>query len=67
MQIGYGARELEWSDVSRGMRREARSDDELTARGFWRQWHAMIQGRPGADRVTDLPPPPGDARARIAR
>jgi p-cumate 2,3-dioxygenase subunit alpha len=54
-QLGFCARELEWSDVSRGMRRNARSDDELTARGFWRHWHAMIQGRPGADRVTDLP------------
>ena len=54
-QIGFRAHELAWSDVSRGMRREARSDDELTARGFWRQWHAMIQGRAGAERVTDLP------------
>jgi p-cumate 2,3-dioxygenase alpha subunit len=54
-QIGFRAHELAWSDVSRGMRREARSDDELTARGFWRQWQAMIQGRAGAERVTDLP------------
>ena len=54
-QIGFRAHELAWSDVSRGMRREARSDDELTARGFWRQWHAMIQGRAGAERITDLP------------
>jgi p-cumate 2,3-dioxygenase subunit alpha len=54
-QIGFGASELEWSDVSRGMKREARSDDELTLRGFWRQWHAMIQGGAGADRVKDAP------------
>jgi p-cumate 2,3-dioxygenase alpha subunit len=66
-QIGYGAQEVEWSDVSRGMRREARSDDELTARGFWRQWHAMIQGRPGPARVTDLPPPHAETRAQAAR
>jgi p-cumate 2,3-dioxygenase alpha subunit len=56
-QIGYRALELEWSDVSRGMRRDARSDDELTARGFWRHWHAMIQGRAGNERVADLPVP----------
>jgi p-cumate 2,3-dioxygenase alpha subunit len=54
-QIGFRAPELEWSEVSRGMRRDARSDDELTARGFWRHWHAMIQGRPGSERVGDLP------------
>jgi p-cumate 2,3-dioxygenase alpha subunit len=53
-QIGYRAHEVEWSDLSRGMQRVARSDDELAARGFWRQWHALIQGRPGADRVADL-------------
>lgn len=66
-QIGYRAHELEWSDVSRGMRRQARSDDELTARGFWRQWHAMIQGRAGAERLADLPPPRDARRARHAR
>jgi p-cumate 2,3-dioxygenase alpha subunit len=54
-QIGFRATELEWNDVSRGMRREARSDDELTARGFWRQWHALIQGKSGAERVKDVP------------
>jgi p-cumate 2,3-dioxygenase alpha subunit len=56
-QIGYRGRELEWSDISRGMRREARSDDELTARGFWREWHALIQGRAGAERIDDPPVP----------
>jgi p-cumate 2,3-dioxygenase alpha subunit len=66
-QVGYRAHEVEWSDVSRGMRREARSDDELTARGFWRQWHAMIQGHPDAERVTDLHPPEPVAQAQGAR
>jgi len=58
-QIGFRAREVEWSDMSRGTRRQARSDDELTARGFWRQWHALIQGRAGADFTSDpvLPEP----------
>ena len=55
-QQGYRARELEWSDASRGMRRANPGDtDELTARGFWRQWYALINGRPGATRIGDIP------------
>lgn len=53
-QKGFAAREFEWSDISRGMQREPqRSDDEVQMRGFWRQWHAMIQGRTAADRWDD--------------
>jgi len=52
-QIGFGAPEVEWSDMSRGMQRVPRSDDELAARGFWRQWHALIQGFDGAARTGD--------------
>jgi p-cumate 2,3-dioxygenase alpha subunit len=54
-QIGFRGTEVAWSDMSRGTRREARSDDELTARGFWRQWHALIQGRDGASYTADPP------------
>jgi len=53
-QIGFQAREMEWSDMSRGMKRTPRSDDELTARGFWRQWHGLIQ-RQTDIRTSDLP------------
>jgi p-cumate 2,3-dioxygenase subunit alpha len=56
-QIGYGCHEVEWSDASRGMRRDSRSDDELTARGFWRHWHALILGGTGTDRMGDPPVP----------
>jgi len=66
-QIGFGAPEVEWSDLSRGMRRVPRSDDELAARGFWRQWHALIQGRDGAERTQDLPFPERAVRPREAR
>lgn len=45
-QRGFGARELEWSDISRGMLREPQMNDELQMRSFWRQWHACIQGEP---------------------
>ena len=54
-QVGFRAREAEWSDISRGMRRSACSDDELQMRGFWRQWHAHMQGLAKAD-VQDGPP-----------
>ena len=43
-QAGFRAAEAEWSDISRGMLRPAQSADELQMRGFWRQWHAHMQG-----------------------
>ena len=43
-QAGFKAKELEWSDISRGMHREAKSVDELQMRGFWRQWHGHMMG-----------------------
>lgn len=53
-QIGYrSVRDLEYSDISRGMdRAEPRMIDELQMRAFWRAWHARIEGRPVAPRVT---------------
>ena len=44
-QAGYRATEAEWSDISRGMLKpEPGTSDELQMRGFWRQWHADMQG-----------------------
>ncbi len=43
-QAGFRATEAEWSDISRGMLRPALMDDEIQMRGFWRQWHANMQG-----------------------
>lgn len=43
-QRGFAAREVEWSDISRGMQREPQINDELQMRSFWRQWNACIQG-----------------------
>lgn len=44
-QAGFRATETEWSDVSRGMLRPVPlGTDELQLRGFWRQWHANVQG-----------------------
>lgn len=59
-QQGFQARELEWSDISRGMHREAQASDELQMRAFWRQWHALIRGHPSRGDTSD------GARARVA-
>ncbi len=64
-QTGFNAREFEWSDVSRGMHRDPpRSDDEIQMRGFWRQWHALMQEQSGAKRIGDPAHP--DAGAEMA-
>jgi p-cumate 2,3-dioxygenase alpha subunit len=44
-QLGFDAGGEQYNDVSRGMLREARMDDELQMRAFWRQWAAQIEGR----------------------
>ena len=49
-QIGFKATENQWSDISRGMLNpNPSSTDELQMRGFWRQWHANMQGLSHAD------------------
>ena len=41
-QAGFAAREVEWTDLSRGMQRTPRDSDEVQIRAFWRQWHADL-------------------------
>jgi hypothetical protein len=43
-QRGYATvREVEWSDISRGMTRQAPlSSDELQMQVFWRRWNELI-------------------------
>ncbi|MEA2624716.1 MAG: p-cumate 2,3-dioxygenase subunit alpha, partial [Candidatus Binatota bacterium] len=48
-QIGFAADGVEWSDVSRGMGREPRTDDELQMRTFWRAWRARMTDTPMPD------------------
>ncbi len=44
-QAGFRATEKQWSDISRGMLNpNPRNTEELQMRGFWRQWHANMQG-----------------------
>jgi p-cumate 2,3-dioxygenase alpha subunit len=45
-QMGFNARELEWSDISRGMKRVPQGKDELQIRAFWRRWHSLLAGLP---------------------
>ena len=51
-QAGFAVKEVEWSDISRGMHRSPKSIDEIQMRGFWRQWHANLMGQTECD-VTD--------------
>lgn len=45
-QVGFGsARELEWSDISRGMSNPVNSTtDELQMRTWWRRWNQLVTG-----------------------
>jgi len=53
-QRGFLNHEVEWSDISRGMKREQPLiDDELQMRAFWRQWHALLAGAPLAEVPVD--------------
>jgi phenylpropionate dioxygenase-like ring-hydroxylating dioxygenase large terminal subunit len=54
-QAGFRASQVEWSDISRGLHREPLAEDELQMRGFWRQWHALMQGLPTAATTVDPP------------
>jgi p-cumate 2,3-dioxygenase alpha subunit len=60
-QRGFATwRELEWSDISRGMTREAPgANDELQMRSFWRRWNELVTGAPAA---AETRPAPAGAR-----
>ena len=67
-QAGFGASEVEWSDVSRGMHIERpQSIHELQLRTFWRQWDALLRdegwlkaGNPEAKAKQERVPVAGD-------
>ncbi|MEX2195943.1 MAG: aromatic ring-hydroxylating dioxygenase subunit alpha [Thermoleophilaceae bacterium] len=48
-QIGFNSGGEQWNDISRGMVREAQTDDELQMRTFWRQWAAQMQEQTRSD------------------
>lgn len=41
-QEGFAATEEDYSDISRGMLRDAGTIDELQMRAFWREWHSNM-------------------------
>lgn len=43
-QQGFRSGGIEWSDISRGMGRRAKHDDEEQIRAFWRQWQRRMNG-----------------------
>ena len=45
-QQGFRSGGVEWSDLSRGLHREPRGNDELQMRSFWRRWQSLVAGRP---------------------
>ncbi|TAK70234.1 MAG: aromatic ring-hydroxylating dioxygenase subunit alpha [Actinomycetota bacterium] len=51
-QQGYSIGEVEWNDISRGMRRDPKIVDEAGIRAYWRHWTNLMTGSdlPLADR-----------------
>jgi p-cumate 2,3-dioxygenase alpha subunit len=45
-QLGFGSGGVEWSDLSRGMTRSPRGNDELQIRTFWRRWQSLVADLP---------------------
>jgi p-cumate 2,3-dioxygenase subunit alpha len=41
-QQGFNSGGVEWNDISRGMAREQRGNDEGQMRTFWRRWHQQM-------------------------
>lgn len=57
-QEGFRAcREVEWSDISRGMTRAPLNRDELQMRTFWRAWQAKMAGEWPPRRVQEIETP----------
>lgn len=56
-QRGFAAvKEVQWSDISRGMLTVPTGVDELQMRAFWRRWHALMQGERGEVDCDDRSP-----------
>jgi phenylpropionate dioxygenase-like ring-hydroxylating dioxygenase large terminal subunit len=47
-QQGFHSGGVEWNDISRGMGRRPRHDDEEQIRAFWRQWSRRLAGSSAA-------------------
>jgi len=57
-QQGFAAaREVQWSDISRGMARMPNSQDELQIRTFWRAYGSVMDGAGFPERVAGVESP----------
>jgi p-cumate 2,3-dioxygenase alpha subunit len=45
-QQGFRSGGVEWSDLSRGLTRSPRGNDELQIRTFWRRWQSLVADQP---------------------
>ena len=56
-QQGFRSGGVEWSDLSRGLHRQPRGNDELQMRCFWRRWQSLIAGTAYAEQYERGPTP----------
>ncbi len=55
-QAGFGATEVGWSDISRGMLSPLPLwTEELQLRAFWRQWHGRLMGKEKVETADRMP------------
>lgn len=57
-QKGYAAQpDVAWSDISRGMTRVPKPDDEMQIRTFWRAWASVLDGAGFPEPIIDVESP----------
>jgi phenylpropionate dioxygenase-like ring-hydroxylating dioxygenase large terminal subunit len=57
-QQGFAAQpDVQWSDISRGMTRVPKPDDEMQIRTFWRAWASVLDGAGFPDQIVDVEAP----------
>jgi p-cumate 2,3-dioxygenase alpha subunit len=63
-QEGFQATSDVYSDISRGMLRDAKTTDEAQMRSFWREWHAHLRNAAHGDSGRELRVPQDEPRNR---
>lgn len=53
-QEGFQATSDAYSDISRGMLRDAKTTDEAQMRSFWREWHAHVRNEAHGDSSREM-------------
>jgi p-cumate 2,3-dioxygenase subunit alpha len=64
-QRGFAAQpDVAWSDISRGMTRVPKPDDEMQIRTFWRAWASILDDAGLPDQIVDVESPQVDSAVR---